>query len=176
MFANGKDYSNLQKLFEIWHHFGLCDKTRMEYWHLKSLLNVLVEQNDRSDLVLPFLKLTHDLKLFDYTEVIVILCKIKIMESKKKSFENYAFMEKRVDHINEWIKFVTSTWNMDKIQISNAVMGQILFWNEVHSLDGMMEVCNSLNLDPAKLKLMQQLSSIVGEYEKKITSKICLYE
>lgn len=157
---NGKDYHNLQKLFEIWHHFGLCNQTRMEYWHLKTLLSLLIEQNDRPDLALSFLKLTHDLKLFDYKENdsditdISDVIKEKDYEIQQEIIRKLClYGVKNVNDINSWIKFATSNWNMDKIEISNAVIGQILFWNEIHDLKGMMDICKELNIDPTKIEI-----------------------
>lgn len=151
--AKGEDYNGLEKLFEIWHHFGLHHKTRMEYWHLKSLFNLLIE-NQRQDLVLKFLTLTQDLKLLEYTQNHSDILKDKDYEIQQEIIRKLCrYGVKDVKHINEWIKFITSHWNMDKIKISNQVMEQILFWNEIHSLDGMRDICNELNIDISSIDI-----------------------
>eukprot|EP01083_Nonionella_stella_P221990 792549_1 len=166
--AKGKEYDALQQLFEIWKEFGLSDKTRMEYWHLRNLLNLLIE-NNAQHLVSKYLTLTHELQLLEYKEGHSDLMQYKDYEIQQQIMRKLCFYGvQNVKQMNEWMHFITSHWDMNQITIPNTVVSKLLYWNEIDSLSGMHDICNELNIDPNTIVIDETIiASILGNMKRK---------
>ena len=106
--AKGQDYNGLERLFQIWNHFNLVSHTRMEYWHLKNLINILID-NKRQDLILHFLSLTHDLKLLEYTEHHSDRMRHRDGDIQSEIIRKMClYGTQSKEQINDWIRFVTT--------------------------------------------------------------------